>query len=103
MSSNFILWLSCISIVACSKALVVDQRTGLVYDRCELARELIDVHGFDRESLGDWVCLIQYGSSFDTTYIYENEDGSRDYGIFQITDTYWCDVNVSAGAECEVA
>jgi len=61
------------------------------------------VHGFDRESLGNWVCLVQYGSSFDTAYTYENEDGSRDYGIFQINDNYWCDVNVGAGAECGIA
>ena len=32
---------------------------GKVYERCELARELIDVHGCDRGSLGNWVCLTQ--------------------------------------------
>merc|ERR1711872_580804 len=76
---------------------------GKVYERCELARELIDVHGFDRGSLGNWVCLTQYESGYNTAATNDNVDGSRDYGIFQINDNFWCDPNVGAGADCGIS
>eukprot|EP00091_Calanus_sinicus_P005590 TRINITY_DN16035_c0_g1_i1.p1 TRINITY_DN16035_c0_g1~~TRINITY_DN16035_c0_g1_i1.p1 ORF type:complete len:204 (-),score=44.91 TRINITY_DN16035_c0_g1_i1:138-749(-) len=73
---------------------------GKVYERCELARELVDLHGFDFGTLGNWVCLAQHESSYNTAATNDNTNGSRDYGIFQINDNYWCDANVGAGADC---
>eukprot|EP00090_Calanus_glacialis_P006361 TRINITY_DN14963_c0_g1_i2.p1 TRINITY_DN14963_c0_g1~~TRINITY_DN14963_c0_g1_i2.p1 ORF type:complete len:243 (-),score=48.51 TRINITY_DN14963_c0_g1_i2:58-786(-) len=73
---------------------------GKVYERCEFARELVDLHGFDFGTLGNWVCLAQYESSYNTAATNDNTNGSRDYGIFQINDNYWCDANVGAGADC---
>ena len=60
------------------------------YDECELAVELVQ-HGFAKSSLKDWICLIKSESSMDTRAMNpHNSDGSRDYGLFQINDRYWC-------------
>lgn len=39
---------------------------GKVYERCEFARELVNVHGLARATLGNWVCLANYESSYNT-------------------------------------
>ena len=60
------------------------------YEECELAIELVQ-HGFAKSSLKDWICLIKSESSMDTRAMNPtNSDGSRDYGLFQINDRYWC-------------
>lgn len=61
-----------------------------IYQECELAVDLVNV-GFSRESLKDWVCLIKSESSMNTLAMNPtNSDGSRDWGLFQINDRYWC-------------
>ncbi|WP_407809573.1 hypothetical protein, partial [Staphylococcus aureus] len=58
---------------------------------CELAKELVHKHGFDKNTIGDWICLVKYESSFDTSAKGgPNWDGSYDHGLFQINDRYWC-------------
>ena len=72
---------------------------GKVYERCDFARELHNVHGLARATLGNWVCLaqvrivqqhniqaicMQYESSYNTAATNDNTNGSRDYGIFQV-------------------
>merc|ERR1711970_254785 len=74
-----------------------------VYERCELATQLVNVHGLARATLGNWVCLVQYESSYNTGATNDNTNGSRDYGLFQIHDNYWCDPSVGYGADCGVS
>ena len=62
---------------------------GKVYKQCELARELVR-HGFSKGSLSSWMCLIFSESSYNTLLTNDNVDGSKDYGLFQINDRYWC-------------
>ncbi|XP_018014658.1 lysozyme c-1-like [Hyalella azteca] len=62
---------------------------GKIYTKCELAKELKCIYGFAQSSLGDWVCLVQHESSFNTAAVGQNK-GSKDYGLFQINDYYWC-------------
>merc|ERR1712080_651624 len=70
---------------------------------CELARELVNVHGFARQGLGDWVCLVEWESSYNTGATHSgNSDGSTDYGLFQINDNYWCDPDVGHAAVCNI-
>ncbi|XP_032597148.1 lysozyme 1B [Drosophila grimshawi] len=60
-------------------------------DRCELAGQLyiLDV---PKAELGHWLCIADFESRFNTHVIGNgNVDGSRDYGIFQISDRFWCD------------
>uniref|UniRef100_A0A1A9ZR64 Lysozyme n=1 Tax=Glossina pallidipes TaxID=7398 RepID=A0A1A9ZR64_GLOPL len=58
--------------------------------RCEFASQLyiLDV---PKSELPLWLCIAEYESRFNTHVIgARNADGSNDYGIFQISDKYWC-------------
>ena len=55
-----------------------------VFQRCELARELVKSHGFSCSDISDWICLVQSESSYNTKAIHKNTDGSVDYGLFQV-------------------
>ncbi|CAG0895911.1 unnamed protein product [Cyprideis torosa] len=67
------------------------QASAKVYGRCELARELVNVHGISRAAVGDWVCLMYRESRYRTYATHTNSNGSKDYGILQINNRYWCD------------
>ncbi|KAM3848168.1 lysozyme C, milk isozyme-like [Vipera latastei] len=67
-----------------------------VYSRCELARRLKQsgMDGYVGVSLGNWVCMAYHESHYDTKAVSPiNDNGSRDYGIFQINSRYWCNNN----------
>ncbi|XP_037915727.1 lysozyme-like [Hermetia illucens] len=65
--------------------------SGRRFERCELARILHNRYGFPRNQLADWICLVEWESSFRTDAVGPpNGDGSRDWGLFQINDRYWC-------------
>lgn len=67
------------------------RKTGRVFERCELARELVYEHAIEREKVATWVCIAQHESNFNTSAIGRlNADGSEDHGLFQISDIYWC-------------
>lgn len=70
---------------------------GKVYDRCELARELYEVHRLPWEQVGTWTCIAEYESSFNTAAIGQNQD----HGLFQISDIYWCNRGY-AGKGCGI-
>lgn len=60
------------------------------FDGCELAREMDDL-GVPRNELARWVCIAFHESRYRTWVVGPpNSDGSRDHGIFQINDRYWC-------------
>lgn len=63
-----------------------------VYDACELANELVQVHGIANAEIADWICLIYTESSFRTAAVgpFSKATKSRDYGLFQINSYYWC-------------
>ncbi|XP_052021668.1 lysozyme C-2-like [Apodemus sylvaticus] len=72
-----------------------------VYERCELARILKNngMAGYYGISLGNWVCLAQYESNYNTSTIkYNPGSKSRDYGIFQINSRYWCNDSKTPGS-----
>uniref|UniRef100_A0A6I8N1T8 Glycosyl hydrolases family 22 (GH22) domain-containing protein n=1 Tax=Ornithorhynchus anatinus TaxID=9258 RepID=A0A6I8N1T8_ORNAN len=37
------------------------------------------------------LCLAFYASGFDTAAVDHNLDGSKDYGIFQLSSSWWCE------------
>ncbi|KAG5678469.1 hypothetical protein PVAND_008139 [Polypedilum vanderplanki] len=66
-------------------------KTGKVYDRCELALELRDKHNLPINQIATWVCIAKHESNFNTSAVGRlNWDGSKDHGLFQISDIYWC-------------
>lgn len=49
------------------------------------------------------VCLIEAESSRRTDAIHgPNEDGSYDYGLFQINSRYWCNTGATPGNVCNL-
>lgn len=77
----------CVSIVIFF-ALAADCK---VFDRCELARDLVEKHGVSANQVSTWICLVDRLSNFNTSAIgIPRPDGSRDHGIFQIDDEFWC-------------
>ncbi|XP_068632596.1 lysozyme-like [Battus philenor] len=70
--------------------------------RCELVRELRR-HGFPENKMRDWVCLVEKESGRRTHIVSKpNRNGSRDYGLFQINDMYWCSKTNKPGKDCNV-
>lgn len=67
------------------------KKTGRVYERCELARDLVFKYGMEQQKVATWVCIAERESNFNTSAIGRlNRDGSEDHGLFQISDIYWC-------------
>ncbi|KAJ6640865.1 Lysozyme S [Pseudolycoriella hygida] len=74
-----------------------------VYERCELAREMRDIHDIPMNEIPIWVCIAYHESKYDTSAVGRlNADGSADHGIFQISDIYWCSLS-GRGKGCSVS
>ncbi|KAI5631097.1 c-type lysozyme/alpha-lactalbumin family domain-containing protein [Phthorimaea operculella] len=59
--------------------------------------------GFPAHQLRDWVCLVEAESSRQTEVVGgPDDDGSFDYGLFQINDRYWCNPGELPGKECHI-
>ncbi|XP_062136347.1 lysozyme B [Drosophila sulfurigaster albostrigata] len=70
--------------------LFVSPMLGIRLKPCELAGQLyiLDV---PKEELAKWLCIADFESRFNTHVVGQsNADGSKDYGLFQISDRYWC-------------
>lgn len=60
-------------------------KKGKIYDRCELANELLVKYNFPKEQIHTWTCIAKHESSFDTRAVgRRNADGSGDHGLFQV-------------------
>ncbi|XP_013193987.2 lysozyme-like [Amyelois transitella] len=72
------------------------------FTRCDLVKEL-RYQGFPEEQLRTWVCLVEAESSRRSDVIGgPDDDGSYDFGLFQINDRYWCSTGVNPGKGCNV-
>lgn len=56
---------------------------------CQVANYL-KKSGFSDSSIPTMVCISKYESSFNCDASNKNNDGSTDYGLFQINSYYWC-------------
>ncbi|KAL4715305.1 hypothetical protein ACJJTC_004757 [Scirpophaga incertulas] len=78
------------------------QSDAKTFSRCDLVKELRR-QGFPRDQMRDWVCLMEGESSRRTDVTGPpNTDGSRDHGLFQINDRYWCNNGPTPGKQCRV-
>ncbi|XP_044539541.1 lysozyme C-like [Gracilinanus agilis] len=79
---------------------------GRALEKCEFAKKAkeLGLDGYEDHSIGEWVCLVQGESNFDTSVTNHNDaDRSTDYGPFQINDRYWCNGELPDGAnQCGV-
>ena len=46
------------------------------------------------------LCLVNHESGFQYDIVHENSDGSKDYGIYQLNDNYWCDQGDTKYSSC---
>ena len=77
--------------------------TGKIYEKCELAKELVYDFGISMDDVATWVCIAKHESNFNTSAIGRlNYDGSEDHGLFQISDIYWCSTT-GRGKACGVS
>ncbi|CAL4152023.1 unnamed protein product, partial [Meganyctiphanes norvegica] len=60
-----------------------------LFEKCELADVLENKHSMPRDQVKIWVCIAQYQSSFNTGDMVIGDD-SKSYGLFHITNKYWC-------------
>lgn len=66
---------------------------GKEFCRCDLAAELLNIHGISRTTLPIWICIAEQVSNYSTTYLREKQNG-----LFGILDG-WCAVD-SYGGNC---
>lgn len=83
-----------------ASAIVPPQSLTKTMQKCDLASELLAYGGvFNTATIGDWICLTYYESSWKTSAKGgPNYNGSFDYGIFQINDYYWCSASSPSSA-----
>ncbi|XP_077024086.1 alpha-lactalbumin [Tamandua tetradactyla] len=62
------------------------------FTKCELSQMLKDIDGYRNIPLTEWICTIFHSSGFDTQTIVNN-NGSTEYGLFQISNNDWCTDN----------
>ncbi|KAM5171166.1 lysozyme C-like [Mantella aurantiaca] len=59
----------------------------------EKLKQVPNLIGYKSYTAEDYICLISYISSFDTTL----HTSSSEYGILQINSLWWCDDGVTVG------
>ncbi|KAJ8719034.1 hypothetical protein PYW07_016590 [Mythimna separata] len=75
---------------------------GKILSECDLVWELRK-QSIPENEIKDWVCLVNAASSRQTDLVGPpGSDGSNDYGIYQISDRYWCETDDKPGKGCSV-
>lgn len=60
-------------------------KKGKIFNRCELATELLVKYKIPKKQIHTWTCIAKYESNFDTGAVGRlNADGSGDHGLFQV-------------------
>lgn len=67
--------------------------------KCKIIKKLEKC--FPKEQLADWTCLVENESTFRTHIMSTNDNGSHDYGLFQINDGFWCKKG-KKGGDCKM-
>ncbi|CAL4124260.1 unnamed protein product, partial [Meganyctiphanes norvegica] len=71
--------------------MAVTLASAKIFEKCELADVLENRHNMNRDQIKNWVCIAEYESAFNTGDIHPlNWDGSKDYGLFHLSNKYWC-------------
>ncbi|XP_050502010.1 alpha-lactalbumin-like [Diabrotica virgifera virgifera] len=59
-----------------------------VYDKCTLARELLNEYHLPRWQIPTWICIVEHESRYNTA---ARNTQTNDHGLFQISQLFWCD------------
>jgi hypothetical protein len=76
-------------------ATLSDLTTAKVYRKCELAKELSEVHGIPWHEVATYVCIAEKQSNFNTQAVGEGQY----YGMYQFSSEFWCEHSY-AGKAC---
>ncbi|KAJ8272496.1 hypothetical protein GJAV_G00089820 [Gymnothorax javanicus] len=84
--------------------LLAGAASAKIFSQCELAKKLknIGMASYKGVSLGGWVCLARWESSYNTQATNLNTDGSTNYGIFQINSRWWCNDGGRTANRCKM-
>ena len=86
--------------IACLCATVITSTVAITIDKCELIEAFRQE--FAPELVDDWVCIARWESHYNTSAIGTlNWDGSKDLGLFQISEKWWCEWG-SKGKGCRM-
>ncbi|XP_027251820.1 alpha-lactalbumin [Cricetulus griseus] len=58
--------------------------------KCEVYQAMRDMDGHEGISSLEWTCIIFHSSGCDTQATVKN-NGSTEYGLFQISNKHWCE------------
>lgn len=73
-------------------ALIINLSDGKIFEKCELAREMIETYGTTFEDAEKFICMAEYPSGYNTEY---NEENSL--GIFNISKNV-CETETIGGS-----
>ncbi|KAF2357914.1 Glycoside hydrolase family 22 [Trinorchestia longiramus] len=90
-----------ISIFLLVGALLAATSHARVFTKCQLAKKLKCTYKIPKNKLADWVCLVKAESNYNTAVVNTNNDGSKDYGLFQISNKVWCGSGTGTN-ECNI-
>ncbi|XP_023708065.1 lysozyme c-1-like [Cryptotermes secundus] len=72
-----------------------------ILTKCQLLQELIN-HNIAKNDLATLVCIAQHESGLNTEALGgPTSNGAHYYGIFQISDLYWCS-DYGVGGDCNI-
>lgn len=74
--------------------MVVESKT---YGKCEFANALRNVCHFPESDIPTWLCIAEHESHYNTD-AYNAQ--TKDHGIFQISELYWCTASGPPGGGC---
>ncbi|XP_063119053.1 alpha-lactalbumin isoform X1 [Rattus norvegicus] len=74
------LFLACISLPAFQ---------ATEFTKCEVSHAIEDMDGYQGISLLEWTCVLFHTSGYDSQAMVKN-NGSTEYGLFQISNRNWC-------------
>ncbi|ALC41414.1 CG16756 [Drosophila busckii] len=60
------------------------------YLRCELTKLMVQQYRFEKSLMSNWICLVEHESELDTNKVKNNENHSKNYGLFQISNKDYC-------------
>ncbi|XP_021073039.1 alpha-lactalbumin [Mus pahari] len=73
--------------LVCISSLPAFQATELT--KCEVSHAIKDIDGYQGISLLEWACVLFHTSGYDTQAVVR-DNGSTEYGLFQISNRFWC-------------
>nr|AEG19518.1 lysozyme [Cyclina sinensis] len=70
--------------------MIIETSRAATKTKCQVVQALRAQGVTSDSELRNWLCLVEKESSFRYDVTNSNSNGSKDYGIFQLNDGFWC-------------